>query len=452
MSTKKNASSNPLILNRRTFLQSTAVTGAGLLASRLARAQEKQAAPATTAASKVNVAAIGVGGKGWSGIKGLQRAGANIVAICDIDQTQVDRGHAEWPKAAMFSDFREMLEKQKDIDAVIVSTPDHTHAVAAMMAMKMGKHCYCEKPLTHDIWEARQLADAAKQYKVATQMGNQGHASEYNRRVVEWVQSGMIGKIKEVHVWTDRPGKFWTQGMTERPSPQPVPDTVKWDLWLGPAPERPYAPGYHPFMWRGWWDFGTGALGDMGCHIIDPAYWALNLREPIAVEAQTEGATEESPPTKAVVRYEFAEREGRAPLSMTWYEGGVPDNKLVNGYFLPPDKNGSIFVGEKGTILAGYLTVPALIDPKGELQVVIPEPSIPRSPGHHEEFIEACRGGAPAGSNFDYAGPLTETVLLGNLAIRAGKKLEWDGKNMKVTNDEAANKWVKREYREGWAL
>lgn len=434
-------------VNRRKFLQGSALAGAGLLASRMAWAQTS---PATTSTAKLRVAAIGIGGKGPSGVAGLAKAGAEIVALCDVDQHMIDKLADKYPDAKHYIDFREMFDKQKDIDAVIISTPDHSHAVAAMTAMKLGKHVYCEKPLTHDIWEARQLADAAKKYKVATQMGNQGHASDFNRRQVEWIQSGMVGAIKEVHCWTDRPARYWKQGMTERPPEKPVPDGLNWELWLNTASQRPYADGYHPFAWRGWWDFGTGALGDMGCHIVDPAYWALKLINPISVDAQTEGNTDESGPTKSIVVHEFAERDGRPPLKLFWYEGGKPDESLMKG--AKPDDNGSLFIGESGTIMAGYQKDPVLLDPKEELKVVIPEKSIPSSPGHHEEFVQACLGGPPAGSNFGYSGPLTETILLGNVAIRAGKKIEWDGEKLRVTNDEDANKYIKREYQNGWKL
>ena len=449
-------------LTRRSFMHRAAAAGAAVVASRVVLAQEgqekkaeekpaDQPPPAQTdsAAEKLNVAFVGVGGKGTSNVELIEKAGANVVALCDIDARTLGKISEKHPGAKTYADFRKMLEDQKDIDAVCVSTPDHTHAVAAMMAMSLGKHVYCEKPLTHNIYEARALTLAARQHKVATQMGNQGHASEGSRRQVELVKSGLLGPIKEVHVWTDRP--VWPQGI-QRPAETPeVPKHVSWDLWLGPAPQRPYHPSYHPFKWRGFWDFGTGALGDMACHIMDTAYWALDLRDPASVEAFSDGGNEESAPVWSIIRYEFPQRGDRPPLRLFWYEGGVRPSRRLTGKWEVPD-NGVIFVGEKATIAAPYLQDPVFVDPEQAKQIAIPDRSIAPSIGHHKEWIEACKGGAAAGSNFDYSGPLTEMVLLGNLALRTGRRVEYDAANMKVTNLPEANQYIRREYREGWSL
>jgi len=447
--------------SRRWFMQRAAAAGAVAVASRVTLGQEAQEgekpadepapppADADSPAEKVNVAFVGVGGKGAGNVESIHKAGGNVVALCDIDGKHLAAAAEKHPGAKTYADFRKMLEEQKDIDAVVVSTPDHTHAVAAMMAMNLGKHVYCEKPLTHNIYEARALTLAARKHKVATQMGNQGHASEGSRRQVEWVKSGIVGPIKEVHVWTDRP--VWPQGIT-RPADTPeVPEHISWDLWLGPAPQRPYHPAYHPFKWRGFWDFGTGALGDMACHIMDTAYWSLDLRDPTAVEAFQEGGNDESAPRWSIVRYEFPQRGERPALKLFWYEGGIRPSQKLAGKWQIPD-NGVIFVGEKGNIAAEYLKEPVFTNEKMAAEVTPPEKSIAPSIGHYHEWIEACKGGAPAGSNFDYSGPLTEMVLLGNLAMRSGKRIEYDAANMKVTNVPEANQYIRREYREGWSL
>jgi predicted dehydrogenase len=453
-------------LSRRSFIHRAAAAGAVAVASRVALAQEGEANKAEqpkteqpadqakpidveSAAEKLNVAFVGVLGQGGANLTRIHEAGVNVVALCDIDANRLAKAAASHTGAKTYADFRKMLEEQKDIDAVVVSTPDHTHAVAAMMAMSLGKHVYCEKPLTHNIYEARALTLAARQHKVATQMGNQGHASEGSRRQVELVKSGLLGPIKEVHVWTDRP--VWPQGI-QRPGDTPdVPKHVSWDLWLGPAPERPYHPAYHPFKWRGFWDFGTGALGDMACHIMDTAYWSLDLRDPTSVEAFSDGGNEESAPSWSIIRYEFPQRGERPPLKLFWYEGGVRPSQRLVGKWQFPD-NGVIFIGEKATIAAPYLQDPVFINEEQAKDIKIPERSIEPSIGHHKEWVQACKGGKPAGSNFDYAGPLTEMVLLGNLALRTGRRVEYDAANMKVTNLPEANQYIRREYRKGWSL
>ena len=446
-------------LSRRRFMGAAAAAAAFTYVPK--RVLGQPAVP--SANNKLNIAAIGVGGMGAGNIR--KCAGENIVALCDVD---FDRGGdtlKTYPKARRFKDFRVMLDTmEKEIDAVIIATPDHTHAVATMDAMRRGKHVYTQKPLTHSIWEARQLTEAARKYKVATQMGNQGHSSEGARLTVEWIRAGVIGEVREVHCWSDRPlrgtrfqGKlYWPQGLSERPQDgPPVPGTLDWDLWLGPAPYRDYHPAYVPFDWRGWWDFGTGALGDMGCHIIDHPYWALKLGHPESVEASSTHVHSETAPLASRITYKFPAREGLPPVTMVWYDGGIcpprPDE-------LEPEAkwqvDGVLYVGDRGKIMhASHGGPPSLIPVSRMRGFQRPDKTLPRVKGSHEQnWIDACKGGEPACSNFDYAGPMTEVVLLGNLAVRSKGRLMWDGPNMRVTNNDDANQYVQREYRQGWTL
>jgi predicted dehydrogenase len=429
------------MISRRRFLQSAAAVP--LLLPRSVRGAD----------AKLNVAGIGVGGKGAVDIGFC--AGENVVALCDVDERQAAAAMKKFPGAKFFRDFRKMLDEMGgSIDAVTVSTPDHTHAVAASMAMKLGKHVYCQKPLTKSIHEARSLLELVRRKKVATQMGNQGHANPDSRRLVELVRAGVLGAVKEVHVWTDRP--IWPQGL-ERPTDAPaVPAELDWDLWLGPAPERPYHPAYHPFKWRGWWDFGTGAQGDMGCHNSDVAFWALELRDPVSASAETSGRHAETAPRSSTVTIRFPARGSRGPVTFVWYDGGrKPPADLVKTKELPG--NGSILVGEKDT-----LYVPALWGKGSFLSGAKPEDFkdvpefLPKHAGfekrHYQEWIEACKGGPPAHSNFDYAAPMTEALLVGNLAVRLGKPIEWDAAAMRATNAPEADALIKPEYRKGWAL
>ncbi|MHC4302215.1 MAG: Gfo/Idh/MocA family protein [Planctomycetota bacterium] len=406
----------------------------------------------TPPSEKLNIAGIGAGGKGAGDIGGV--SSENIVALCDVDDEKAAETYKKFPKAAKYRDFRKMLEKEKSIDAVVVATPDHVHAPASMMAIKMGKHVYCEKPLTHSVYEARMLTEAARKYRVATQMGNQGHSGEGTRLICEWIWAGAIGEVREVHAWTNRP--IWPQGIDRPEETPPVPPTLAWDLWLGPAPYRPYHPAYLPFKWRGWWDFGTGALGDMACHIIDPVFWALKLGHPKSVEAISTSVNSETAPKASIIYYEFGAREGMPPVKMTWYDGELmppkPD-ELEEGRRMGSRNGGALFVGDKGKLMCGcYGKNPRLIPETAMQAYERPPKTIPRVEGHHKDWLNACKGGKPACSNFDYSGPLTEAVLLGNLAIRAGKRLEWDGENMRVTNVPEANRYVRRDYRAGWTL
>jgi predicted dehydrogenase len=405
---------------------------------------------------KLNIAGVGVGGMGAANLRACE--GENIVALCDVDAVYAAKTFKKYPQAKVHRDFRKMLEEQKDIDAVIVATPDHTHAVVAMTAMNLGKHVYVQKPLTHSIEEARKLTEAARKLKVATQMGNQGHSMEGIRLICEWIRDGAIGPVREVHCWTDRPARWWPQGV-DRPGDTPaVPSTLDWDLWLGPAPDRPYHPAYLPFKWRGWWDFGTGALGDMGCHIFDAPFWALDLGYPTIVEASSTPVNAETAPLASIVHYTFPERSGRPEVRLTWYDGGIRPPRppeLEDGRPLGNKNGGVLFVGDRGKILASDENAqnPRLIPESRMKEYQQPAKSIPRVEGTHEEnWIRACKGGPVAGSNFDYAGPLTEIVLLGNLAIRSGQKLSWDGPNMKVANAPDLERYVRSEYRKGWTL
>jgi predicted dehydrogenase len=418
---------------------------------------------------KLNIAGVGIGGMGKNNIKACQNE--NIVALCDVDEQYAAKVFDEFPNAKKWTDFRKMLDEQKDIDAVIVATPDHSHAVVAMYAMRRGKHVYVQKPLTRTVYEARMLTEAARKYKVATQMGNQGHSSDEVRLICEWIQDGTIGSVREVHCWTNRP--VWPQGISRPSDTPPVPSTLDWNLWVGPSPMRPYNPCYLPFNWRAWIDFGAGALGDMGCHVMDAAFWSLKLKYPVSVEAShsyevremwKRVENSETYPTASVVHYQFPAREGMPPVKLHWYDGGLlPERpkelelgREITG--LGSDGSGTLFVGDKGVLACGcYGDGPRLIPETKMKEYRRPPKTLPRvekgPEGHEQNWIAACKGGPPANSNFDYSGPFTETVVMGNLAVlNAGKTLQWDGENMKVTNDDEANRYVKQPYREGWSL
>ncbi|MBN2138376.1 MAG: Gfo/Idh/MocA family oxidoreductase [Sedimentisphaerales bacterium] len=413
----------------------------------------------TAASEKINIAGVGIGGQGGSDLRALESQ--NIVALCDVDQRHASGTFRRYPNAKKYTDFRVMLDKEgKNIDGVVIATPDHLHAPVSMAAIKRGKHVYCEKPLTHSVYEARKIAEAARKYKVATQMGNQGQASEQTRLMCEYVWDGAIGPVREVHVWTDRPLRglsdvYWPQGIGRPKDKPPVPDTLDWDLWLGPAAERPYHPAYLPFVWRGWWDFGTGALGDIGCHALDPIFRALKLGAPTSVEAVSTLVNKETFPVASTVHYEFPARGDMPPVKVIWYDGGLRPPRPEE---LEPGRqvgdNGKLFVGDKGKMLGERII------PESKMkEYKQPEKSIPRSPGHYIEWVEACKGGKPAGSNFDHAGPLAEAVLLGNVALRPElreqmnrTKLLWDPEKFEITNVPEANQFLHHEYRKGWEL
>jgi len=410
---------------------------------------------------KLNLAGVGVGGQGGADLE--QLADQNVVALCDVDWNYAARTFQKYPQAKKYKDFREMLDKEKGIDGVVVGTPDHTHAIVSLAAIRHGKHVYCEKPLTRTVHEARALAKAAAKRKVATQMGNQGMAFEGNRVINEWLADGAIGPVREVHVWSDRPthsGKlplYWAQGI-ERPKEQPpVPATLDWDLWLGPAPWRPYHPAYAPFRWRGWWDFGSGGLGDMGVHNIAPVFAALKLRAPRSVCASSTAVFPETLPLASCVHYEFPARGDLPPVDLHWYDGGILPPRpaeLEDGRELNRE-DGILFVGDRGKMLVegwgGHS--PRLIPEKRMQEYKRPPKTLPRSIGHHKEWVEACKRGTPTASNFDFAGPLTEALLLGTICVRlGGGKLLWDSEKMKVTSVAEANNYLHYEYRKGWTL
>ncbi len=420
----------------------------------------------TAPSDKLNIATIGSGGMGNGNTNAVKSE--NIIALCDVDDERAAQTFNQFPDAKRYKDFRVMLEKEKDIEAVIIATPDHTHAVAAMMAMKMGKHVYVQKPLTHSIFEARKLTEAAKKYKVMTQMGNQGRSGIGVRELSEMIWDGAIGDIHEAHSWTNRP--VWPQGIGRPDDTPAVPRTLDWDLWLGPAPDRPYNPAYLPFNWRAWLDFGCGALGDMGCHVMDPPFAALKLRYPDSAQGShafdvremwKRVDNKETYPSASHVRYSFPKRGKMPPLTLDWYDGGIlpiwPDEfdaetiKQTRG----PYNSGTFFVGEKGVILCGtYGGAVKLFLKDKRAKYTPPKPSIPRINTNHEmDWVRSCKDGKPASSSFDYSGPLTEMVLMGNLSMFVpGEKLLWDGKNMKVTNNDKANDFIQREYRSGWNL
>jgi predicted dehydrogenase len=456
--------------SRREFIKQTSAIGVGAwIVGPNLLAQEK------SPNERLRMASVGVGGKGSSDCDNAAEFG-DMVALCDIDDNILEGKAKRFPEAKKYNDFRKMLEEMGDkIDAVTVSTPDHTHAPAAMMAIKMKKHVYVQKPLTHTVFEARALKDAAKKYGVCTQMGNQGTAENGLRRAVEIIRDGVIGPVKEIHVWTNRP--VWPQAprITARPEASEPPAHVHWDLWLGPAAERPYSaekmynnrPPYHDFNWRGWWDFGTGALGDMACHTANMAFMALKLGMPTAIVAEVIGLNPETYPEGAHIVWDFPARESMPAVKFNWYEGKKDGNKL-----LPPLEllygekvvdSGSVLVGEKGVIYspndygAAYKIFPAK-DFEGYKG---PEETLPRNGdrntdrGMKREWTDAIKANKPeiAMSNFDYAATLTEAMLLGNIAIRAnGKKLEYDGAAMKFSNAPEMNQYLHKEYRKGWTL
>ena len=409
----------------------------------------------TAPSDKLNIAGVGIGGMGKTNLEAC--ATENIVALCDIDQKYAAETYKAYPRAKVFKDYRVMLDEMDSIEAVVVATPDHTHAVIALEAMRRGKHVYVQKPLTHDVYESRLLLQAARKYGVVTQMGNQGHSGEGLRLMKEWIWDGAIGDVHEVMTWTNRP--IWPQGMERPKRRKRVPRSLDWDLFLGPAPKRPYHPAYHPFVWRGWWDFGTGALGDMACHIMDAPYAVLKLGQPTSIEATSTAVNDESAPLASIVRYEFPARGAMPPVKLSWYDGGLmperPDG-IEEGRRMGDDSGGILFIGDKGMLMCNtYARNPRLVPETAMNAYQRPEKSLPRvDMGHEQEWIAACKGGPTPSPDFEVAVPLTATILLGNIAIRAqeNRKLEWDGEKMEITNLPEANRFVRREYRTGWEL
>ena len=411
----------------------------------------------TAPSDKLNIACIGCGGKGRSDIDGV--ATENIYALCDVDWSMAQDAFQNFPKAKRFRDYREMLDKEgKNIDAVTVSTPDHSHAPAGVAAMKLGKHAFVQKPLARTLGEVRALAQAAKQYKVATQMGNQGHTHDSTRVIREWVEAGAIGTVREVHCWTNRP--WWPQGIDRPLEEYHVPQALDWNLWLGPAAERPYHPGYAPFKWRGWWDFGTGSLGDMACHIMDASFWTLDLGYPSRVEPESTPLFRETAPATSRITYWFPAKGNRPEVKVVWRDGAVYPPRppeLADDAVWPPDAGGGqLWIGSAGKLVAGtYADDPTLLDAAKMADIkahAVPQ-KYPRSAGVYAEWIAAAKGGPPAGSAFDrYSGAFTEMVLLGCLAVRMGKTLEVDPATGAVKNVTVPQEYIQPSYRAGWSL
>ena len=443
----------------------------------------------TSPSDKINIAGIGVGGKGTSDLWYASNEGKeNVVALCDVDKGNISsKSRSRFPKANFYQDYRVMFDKQKDIDAVTISSPDHVHALQALAAMDEGVHVYVQKPLTHNIKEARMLTETAREKKIVSQMGNQGASNSGMRKVQEWFDAGLIGEVDEVFVWTNRP--VWPQGIpVPKSDGSPVPEGLDWDLWLGPAPKIDYTNAYHPFNWRGWWAYGTGALGDMGCHLIDVPFRTLGLHYPKAVECSVgqvfikmwnpEYIPEGCPPSSSVTLDFAATDKNKIPLKMRWLDGGIrpphPDLIPANDSLGTPDSsNGVMMIGSKGIITTGVYGFTPKLYRKGEEVVEFDTSNQPGNEfGHQSKWIDACKAGFNSSehkaltSSFDYSGPMTETVLMGNIAIRSymekksglgnafpgRKKLLWDGDAMKITNYQDANKYVTRDYRKGWEV
>jgi predicted dehydrogenase len=449
--------------SRRDFIRNTAIAASAFtIIPRYVMGGKGYTAPS----DKLNIACVGLGGKGRVDIDGVKSE--NIIALCDVDQVQASmvknnmftdlskNAYDAFPKARHYVDFREMLEKEKDIDAVTVSTPDHTHAIITMTAMKMGKHVYTQKPITRTVEESMKIVEFAKKSGVATQMGNQGHANPGPRILNELIWQAAIGKVTEVHIWTDRP--IWPQGIAKRPTQLlPVPSTLDWNLWLGPSPDRPYHSDYLPMKWRGWWDFGCGALGDMGCHLFDYPFWALKLTAPLTIEAYSSPVFEETAPIASMITYTFKSGLDGSLVNVIWYDGGLKPSMpegLVTESALWKKGSGLVFKGDRGTIVYGHhQPKPVLLVNGKEQDYGTPKEMIPRSPGHYQEWINECKGSKDrAMSNFDYAGPLNEAVLLGNVAVRSKQKLVWDAEKKMVSNVPEANKFLRAECRSGWEL
>ncbi len=425
-------------INRRQFLQTTGLTAAGI-----GLFGQGALGKSHSPNEKLNIGVIGVANRGGANLNGV--AGENIVGLCDVDENYLAAAAKEFPKAKRYNDFRKLLERN-DLDAVVVSTPDHCHANATMTALKSGRHVYCEKPLTHTVSEARMVAETAQKHNRVTQMGTQIHAGNNYRRVVELIRTGAIGKVREVHCWV---GSVWSGHGREINHP-PVPDYLHWDLWLGPAEHHQYSPAYAPGSWRAFWDFGGGAMADMGCHHMDLPFWALDLRHPSTISADGPPAHPEFAPRWQIVDFEFPPRGAQPPVHLTWYNGNKRPHYFAEGK-LPEWGNGTLFVGEKGMLLADY-GKHVLLPEEKFADFKPPEPFIPDSIGHHQEWIQACKTGGSTTCHFGYSGALTETVLLGNVSYRLGKKLRWDPLRLEAINAPEAQELIQHHYRQGWQL
>ncbi|QNN24430.1 Gfo/Idh/MocA family oxidoreductase [Planctomycetales bacterium ZRK34] len=443
--------------SRRTFVASAATLGLSMPAilPRLTRAASPN--------SKLNIAGIGVGGMGFNNIR--QMAGENIVALCDVDRRRYRRPAELFPEARLYQDYRRLLDDSKDIEAVLVATPDHTHAVITSAVMAAGKHVYCQKPLTHDVWEARMLAQQAKSAGVVTQMGNQYHSSEGIRLACEWIADGAIGPVRRVDAWCSLAYSpfghaYWSTLLGDRPTETPpVPEELDWNTWLGPAPFRSYHPTYHPAKWRAWWDFGCGMMGDRGVHTLDSVFWSLKLGAPSKIElVHRERGNDEVHPDIAHVKFHFEPRGDMPAVVVNWYEGIEAPRPSAD--VLEPDRQmgdkqgGAIYYGDSGALMHGTYPGSVRLIPEPAMQAYKrPARTLPRATTVHEkQWIESCKANQPASSDFSYAGPLTEMCLLGNIAIRLGGVIEWDSENMKAIGRPEADPWIKRPRREGWAL
>ncbi len=440
-------------MSRRAFLNGAAVAAAGIaIVPRHVLGGPGFIAPS----EKLNIAGVGVGGMGRANLQAISRT-ENIVALCDVDSAYAGKTFQQYPNARRYVDYRKMLDEGKDIDGVVVATPDHTHAVVTLAAMQMNKHVYVQKPLTWSVQEARQLREAARQSKVVTQMGNQGHSGDGTRSVVEWLRDGAIGPVRQVYIWTNRP--IWPQGVDRPKEAMEVPSTLNWDLYLGPAPQRPYHRAYHPFAWRGWVDYGTGAIGDMGAHLIDQPFWGLKLGYPTAVETVSTRFNKESWPLGSVTYYEFPARDGMPAVKVNWVDGGLfppTPEEFAEGEQLNKE-GGVLYIGDKGKIMhETYGNNPRLLPKSLDESYKRPAQTVKRIPngtgGHEQNWLETIKGTQEISSPFEYAAPLTEVMLLGVVALQAGKKIMYDGEAGRITNDAAANAYLHRTYRDGWTL
>ncbi len=425
-------------ISRRAFLGQSTVAGAGFYI-----ATSRFACGAISPNEKLNIGFVGTAGQAKFSIDNLTQE--NIVALCDIDDQKRAAAKERFPQAKTYNDFRRLLE-QKDIDAIVVATPDHTHAVAAVGALKSGRHLYCEKPLARTISETRIITDTARKMKRVTQIGTQIHAGGNYRRVVELIQSGAIGPVRDVHVWA---GAIY--GDKPKPRPMPVPAHIHYDLWLGPVQEQPYSQDFVPFHWRNWWAFGGGSLADFGCHYMDLPHWALDLHHPLSAEPVDGPPVDaDAPPPQLVVRYQHPARGEKPPVTLTWYHGGRHPI-FVRENLYPNWKSGVLFIGTKGMLVADYGKHKLL--PEKDYEGFTPPPkTIPDSIGHHKEWVNAIKNGGTTTCNFDYSGPLTEAALLGNVAYRVQKRLDWDAAKMRATNSKEADQYIHHHYRKGWSI
>jgi predicted dehydrogenase len=498
---KKNEPSMPEGISRRTFLRGAAAAAS---LSTVPPRWPGVTSAGTSPSDKLNVACIGVGAQGTRVMMDfLKQPDVQIVAVCDVNQESSDysewgtneirdkirnllgSGYSDWGSdwkgatcgreparriveayyatrspsgkfrgCAAYNDFRELLAKEKGLDAVIVCTPDHWHAPISLAAMKAGKHVYCQKPMTHSVFEARRMAEVARETRVATQVAVVNQASEDTRLLEEWISAGTIGSVRQVENWSTRP--FWPQGINRPETVDPVTPGLDWDLWLGPAPFRPFNRAYLPFVWRGWFDFGTGAVGDMGCYSFDTIFRVLKLRAPESVEASSTQVYRETYPAASIITFDFPTRGNLPPVRLTWYDAGLrpprPD-ELEDGREMGIEGEGLLFIGDRGTMMCGFNGAKPCLIPESRTKTFVPPPkTLPRSPGHDREWIAAAKGGPPAGANFEFEAAVTETILLGNVALRAGKKLRWDSENLKITNDDGALKYLRDTYRDGWSI